>query len=587
MKIKLLRDDVINQIAAGEVIDRPYSVIRELLDNSIDAKATEVSVFIEEGGQKLIRVVDNGEGMQRDDALLAFERHATSKISTASDLLNINTYGFRGEALSSIASVTNLNLKTRTKDNTLATEVNIKGGKIISVEQTSGNFGTEFLISNLFFNVPARKKFLKSVSSEERKIKQWFVQYTIANPNIHFKLYINNKLVVNSPAVENSLARARTLLKGNTIEVNKHVLGEVKLEGLLGHPALAQFDSSGCVVIVNGRLVSDKIIIRAVKDGFGSYLKDREYPIGFISLQISPSLVDINVHPQKSEVRFRNEREIFLAVMNSVKEALSGLNTPMPSSYMTQPPSYNNPYNSSLTPNHYFPSVISEESKDYSYAKNTSATNLLLNFNSLTEKIEEDSNFKFSDLKYIGQLFKCYLLCSFQNSFIVVDMHAAHERVSYNKIRNLIKSRKVISQPLLLPISIELSEKAIDNILENSEILSDFGFEIDRIGINNVIIRAIPNYYIDQEVLSFFKEIASYDDSFSADGAVERKIDYIAARLACHASIRSGKELEKEEVYALFADLDSSDCRSACPHGRPIVVTFQESEIESWFGRDR
>lgn len=578
MSIKVLPDHVINQISAGEVVERPASVVRELTDNAVDAGASDIAIYIEAGGKSLIRVCDDGCGMSRDDALLAFERHATSKLRNPEDLLSIDTFGFRGEALPSIASVSRVTLRTKSATDEFATEVNIESGAIKSVKQTAGNKGSEMQVVNLFFNTPARRNFLNTNKTEELKIKQWVINFALVHPEIRFRLYIDQKEILNYPRRASILERARSLFKGSTVDVNyKNV--DFKITGLVAHPSQAQSDSNSFMLYINKRCITDKMILRAVKEGFDSMLKEREFPLGFLSITMPAELVDVNVHPQKSEVRFRKPQEVFLAVRTAVLSSVRNFKSPANvekfssvSRFYEPPASYGSGS-----------SNISYESQgNFALQANTYAQPHMF---SQSMNLQEEEQFKYSDLNYIGQIFSCYLLCTLEEKFYVVDMHAAHERCNYNTIRD--RTRKNSEQILLIPIIVELSESAVNNCIEHKEILEEYGFEVEAFSDTSLAVRKIPGMIDQKFIKEMIQEISKAELSEHVEGRIKEKYDHIVARLACHASIRSGYKLKREEAYALFEAMDAAAIGSACPHGRPVAVKFSEDEIEKWFGRDR
>ena len=604
MIIKLLDDSVINQIAAGEVVERPASVVRELVDNAIDAGSKSVTVFLEEGGKHLIRVLDTGCGMSKDDARLACERHATSKIHTTDDLNELHTLGFRGEALSSIAAVTRLKIITRSKDEESGTEIMIDGGELRYAKNVAAPIGTDIRASNLFFNVPARKKFLKQPATEEQKVKQWLTQSSIAHPDIHYKLVLDGEQSINFPPAEDMISRAQHIFRGSSVTFDEKI-GPLRICGLLCHPAMAQADTKAMIIFVNKRLVSDKIVSKAIREGFSSTLKDSEYPLGFVSIELPASEVDVNVHPQKSEVRFRSGGDVFATVREIVRRSVQNFNGPvtMRSSnnlyvgpITSQTPVYsqnpikfqsniqNRVMESSNTYASNFESNKTYSNDSFSQPQNFEQQGTL--FQQTTSEINTSQPFLFSNLKYIGQALSCFLLCEYQENMYVIDMHAAHERCNYNKIRKNFENKCVESQLLLVPQTIELTEAGVEQCLSRKDMLENFGFEIERFGNNVLLIRAVPAILSNVNLTPIIKEIAALEDEMDL-GIIDRTIDFIAARIACHASIRSGDKITKEEAYALFTELDQEDFNSACPHGRPVITSFTRSEIEKWFGRDR
>lgn len=600
MRVRVLPDQLINQISAGEVVERPASVVRELLDNSLDAGSSEITVAIEEGGRTSIRISDNGCGMSRDDALLALERHATSKIRDEADLNAIMTLGFRGEALPSIAAIARVRIKTRSADSETGTEIYIEGGKIRDVKGAACNIGTDIEVSRIFFNTPVRRKFLKSARTEELRIRGWLQNVAIARPNVRLRLFCDGREQLNFPAGQSEKERARLLFKGAHVEFARQA-GSLRVSGLVGHPSLALADTASFVVLVNGRVVSDRLIMKAIKEGFDSTLKDREYPVGYASIELPPHEVDVNVHPQKSEVRFINSGQIFQLVRDAVLEAVRSFKSAIPFANSAPTPFAGNA-TSSFSPRTtsgavpaWQPAPVAEipRAPSVSESRQSYGFDFVAQGRPDTGDREERAadaapfDFRFSDLKYVGQVLACYLVCELRGQLYIVDMHAAHERYNYNLIRNAFEQRTLPVQRLLLPVVLPIGDRGVATVLENAELLNRVGFEFSALGGSEIEVRATPALIRSDRVVDFFKDVAAGDPEAGAEGRYKEMLDHIAARLACHASIRSGKEMTREEVYSLFAAMDSSEFSAACPHGRPVIVSFRIDDIEAWFGRDR
>jgi DNA mismatch repair protein MutL len=598
MKVRVLPDHVANQIAAGEVVDRPAAIVRELVDNALDAGATDIAVFLENGGHASVRVVDDGCGMTRDDALLAFERHATSKIAAAEDLQTLATLGFRGEALPSIASVSKIELITRERESATATRLLIEGGQVRRVEGVAAPVGTSFEVRSLFYNTPARKKFLKQPKTEEQRIKQWLSFVSIPHPGVRFRLTSDGREVLNLARRESSIERGVQFFKGSTVPFES-TRGEIAVRGRVGHPALAEASTQSFATFVNGRLVSDRGLLRAVKEGFDSTLKEREFPIGFLLVELPPGDVDVNVHPQKSEIRLRTPHDVFLAVKEGVMAAVREFRGPavIPSgtgSGMSKPwdaprsadrtlSAFDRPPASALQlaapRSSVFPTVIQETPPIQATMWGSSAPALTC--------APLVASFRYTDLRYVGLILECYLICQHSEKLYVVDMHAAHERCNYNRVRQQYRDRAVNAQQLLVPFVVELSEIGLANCLEQSEIFRAFGFEVDAFGDSALVVRSVPVLFGSGDIAALIKEVAALTSEDDATGRFEERIDHIAARIACHASIRSGETMTREEAYALLADLDQAELSGACPHGRPVIVSFDRVTVEQWFGRDR
>jgi len=611
MKIKVLPDTVINQIAAGEVVERPASVVRELVDNAIDAGATDVFVTLESGGHSRLSVRDDGCGMNRDEAILAFERHATSKVSAIEDLMTLSTLGFRGEALASIAAVSKIRLRTRRAEDDVGVEVVFRGGRLVNVQSCAWNKGTEIEVEHLFFNTPARRKFLKSPRSELARIRTWLAHSSLGRPAVRYRLVADGDEVLNLPPAGSVAERARQVFPADLMPVGLSE-GGLSVEGMVSHPGQALSDASGLVIVVNGRLITDKLILRAVREGYDSMLKDREYPVGYISLTMSPEDVDVNVHPQKSEVRFRRPDQVFAVTRGAVLTGVRAIKRPMalqreqqstqtPPDSVVETPSYQAPVAPSLWSNVAVAESVSQASFEPSVELTpvTSARPVPVQSRctpaaasqALTARpiftSESRRPFRFSDLRYIGQALECFLLCELEGRLVVVDMHAAHERVNYNKIRKARAEGALVTQKLLIPEVIRLPEEQVVVLMEQSEALRELAFEVVQQGIDSVAVHGVPSVVAHCSSASLLKEFAAEPVVAGWRERLEERIDHMAARLACHASVRSGDALSKHEAYALFAQLDDAELSGACPHGRPCVTEFSRDAVERWFGRDR
>lgn len=598
MRIKVLPDTVINQIAAGEVVERPASVVRELVDNAIDAGATDVFVTLESGGHSRLSVRDDGCGMNRDEAILAFERHATSKVSTIEDLMTLATLGFRGEALASIAAVSKIKLRTRRAEDDVGTEVVFRGGKLVNVQSCAWNQGTEIEVEHLFFNTPARRKFLKSPRSELARIRAWLAHSSLGRPGVRYRLVADGDEVLNLPAAASVGERARQVFQGDLMPVELRE-GGLAVEGMVSHPGQALSDASGLVIVVNGRLITDKLILRAVREGYDSMLKDREYPVGYVAITMSPEDVDVNVHPQKSEVRFRRPDQVFAVVRGAVLTGVRGMKRPMDlirgvaAAAMSSESRVEAPYQTSTPLSLWASKAVAEPAARLNHSSvggqpvTPYAPSAVESTSHPMYTRETKMSFRYSDLRYIGQALECFLLCEAEGRLVVVDMHAAHERVNYNKIRKARAERALITQKLLIPEVVRLSEEQVVALLEQGEVLQELAFEVVPQGIDTIVIHGVPSIVSRYSCASLLKEFAAEPVVAGWRERLEERIDHMAARLACHASVRSGDALTKHEAYALFAQLDEADLSGACPHGRPCVTAFSRDAVERWFGRDR
>lgn len=579
MKIHHLADQVVNQIAAGEVVERPAAVVRELVENSLDAGAADVRVELIHGGYTAIRVIDDGEGMERDDALLSLERHATSKISSEHDLEKITSFGFRGEALPSIAAVSRFSLCTRTRTGELATRIEVNGGSIREVTSCSAPCGTEIEVRQLFYNAPVRRKFRRAPRTEELRVKQWLQGISLAAPQVRIRLFCDDREVLNLPRAASLVARARSFLRGAAQEVRYTLERDgvrYEVSGLVAHPGEASGAAGACCLLVNRRVVLDKALQRAVRDGFLSTLKDREFPLGFISLEVPPDAVDVNVHPQKSEVRFVHPGAAFEAVRDAVSEAVRGFRSPQAAAPVAN------------VSGAAYAATLREPLPEYSPQPAYRQGGLFGGdppFPVADGPSGSDAEtFRFSDLRYIGQALGCYLIGECAAELVVVDMHAAHERYNYNLIRNALGSPARAVQELLLPLEVPLSEQEIERVSSQLELLAGFGFSLQPVA-EGVRITAVPAVFAGADLPAVVRELAAIEDGFAQP--LGEFLDHLAARTACHASVRGGDLLKREEALALLGALDRTEFSAACPHGRPVVVRFSSAQVERWFGRDR
>lgn len=567
--VKLLPEKVINQIAAGEVVERPASIVKELVDNALDSGTENISVRLTGAGANSIIVTDTGSGMSKEDALMAFERHATSKLTSLEDLYKISTNGFRGEALSSISSVSSVVLTTKRVLDEIGTRVSIRGGKILSVDTVSCSTGTTIEVQSLFFNVPARKKFLKSDKVEESKIKELFCAYALGFSEIDFELYFDEKNIFNFRSSKSKIERAKRIIKGSSVSI-QYKFDDILVSGLIGHPGSASSDGANLTILVNSRFVSDKFILRAVKEGFSSTLKEKEFPIGVIEVSLPGDQVDVNVHPQKSEVRFTAPQKVFAAVKTAIDEGVRSFRTPQ---------IYTSNYRVAESE-----SIRYQIKDSISTYEEANIVNEQITFSSYTSETSMLAN----SYRFVGQIFECFLLFEKNQELLVVDMHAAHERVNYNKIYKTLKSKTPISQSLLIPEVLQLSSSEsieYENICEH---LINIGFNIENnTDLKQITINEIPSLLQVIDWKTLLRETLSKETYGEYPFSLEEAFCYICARRACHASFRRGDILSSDGAYLLLDQILSTEFGSACPHGRPCMVSFKEAQIEKWFGRDK
>ncbi|MBI5048224.1 MAG: DNA mismatch repair endonuclease MutL [Deltaproteobacteria bacterium] len=586
-KIKIMPEALAIKIAAGEVIERPASVVKELVENSIDAKADDIAVYIHDGGRKLIKVVDNGEGMTRDDAVAAFERHATSKVLKEEDLYTINTMGFRGEALPSIAAVSEVILTTKPLGEISGTIVKVKNGEIEEVGDAGCADGTTVEVRNIFFNTPARLKFMRSISTETGHIYDTITRLALAYPSIKFRLYNNNAGMVETSLRADLRMRiadifGRDLLEGVIpLEAGDDVL---RVHGFVARPELAYSTTKGLFVYVNNRWVRDRGINHAIANGYRNCLANGKYPFVVLLINIAPQHVDVNVHPTKCEVRFGNPKGVYELVKNAIEAALA--------------PSYVQPYNSTSFPfkkgwhvGGGLPDGVRDGTVLYDVAASTRESRFEVcskpsDKAEFAEPATDAKSLFFEELEVIGRLWLEYLLCQRESEFYIIDQHAAAERIAFEKLKkDYYNSRSVPSQMLLLPQRVEFSLQERDVMESSMQTLTNLGFDIEPFSGNTFIIRAVPDMLSGRDCRDLIKgmidELASLETSFK----IEDKLDDMLMRIACHSVIRGKRSLSDEEAKALLKGLSHVDFSGNCPHGRPIIKAISKLEIEKMFKR--
>lgn len=576
--VRILDDLVVDQIAAGEVVERPVSVVKELVENSLDAGARNISVVIANGGHSFIEVIDDGAGMTRENALVAVKRFGTSKIRNVDDLRAIGSLGFRGEALPSIASVSRFRIATST-DAGPGVNIEICGGELIETVDAAMPRGTRVEVRQLFYNVPARRKFLKSERTEANLIRSLLLDFSAAYPTVRFVLIHEGNEVLNVAAAEDFFARAAaTKLAGkDAIRIERSVetsIGHVRLRALLSRPAEAIQGSTRLRLIVNGRIVRDRLLLRAVSEGYSSMVKPGRYPGGVLCIEVPPEEVDVNVHPQKAEVRFANPQAVFLLTAQAIRTALSSASVIDGTTQFDV--SKAEPFLEARSPEVQFIPPMAPERQLALVPE--------LKPNLPAAPAVRDT-IALAALRFVGQVFRCYLLLEAVDELLVVDMHAAHERICFNRIKEQLACGALPRQALLLPQVVELPAVEYDRFEALNPLLSRFGFECDSFGEGAVVIRSIPSLLLGCNPQQVLQDLISLPQLPEPGQAMGEAWDAAIARLACHGSIRSGRELEREEVYALLEELDRSENRAFCPHGRPIVRGMRLGELESVFAR--
>jgi DNA mismatch repair protein MutL len=607
-RIHRLPDDLANQIAAGEVVERPASVVKELVENALDSGATRVKVELEQGGVALVRVSDDGAGMPADDAVLALERHATSKIDRKEDLFALRTFGFRGEALPSIASVSRLRLLTRARGAAEGTEVGVEGGGAPRVKPAGAAEGTSVEVRDLFFNVPARRKFLKSTGTESAHVSEALMLAALARPDVSFFLVRDGRAAREWLRVPTRRERVAQTIDGERLETCLGERGPMKIEAHLTAPERARAGAVGLHLFVNGRPVRDRPLARAVAQAYGSVLEPGRYPVGAVYVDLPPDQVDVNVHPQKAEVRFADGRALFDAVTRELHGALArafnlpALGTGRPWSFGRAPRDATEPGEPVTT--RYVPESeagtlggdpweLAPPSEDPSTQKSLAERTTLTSLADVpaarpadgqaSKALFEGAGF-YASLEFLAQVRGTFLVCSGSDGLYVLDQHAAAERVTYDRLRRAFEARAMSTQRLLIADVVELLPAEVATLEEHAAEVAALGVELRAVGPNAVAVHAVPTLLMrgrpERIVRDLVAELGRAATRPFGDAA-----DMVLATMACHGSIRAGDALSREEAVALLRALDHIDFGGHCPHGRPVVTRIGYDELERRVGR--
>lgn len=622
-KIRVLADHVANQIAAGEVVERPASVAKELIENSIDAGSSRITIEIEAGGRRLLKVADDGEGMVRDDAVLAFERHATSKIRETNDLAAIATLGFRGEALASIASVARIELLTCTEDAKAATRVTIDGGRIRDVKDAAHPRGTTIAVRDLFFNIPARRKFLRSEATETYHLTNLVTHYALAHPEIAFTFVNNGREVVRAAPAKDLRERAYQIFGEefleNLLEVNGGDTQLARVTGYVSAPRDRRTSRDSQYLFVNRRFVRDRMIGRALSEGYRSILPHGVYPAALLFIETPLEEVDVNVHPAKTEVRFRRQAAVADAVRESVRAALANASyVPPPepeppqitataavSSFVPQPriefvppppPTPQPTLASPPPPPIRMPVPVEPSGEEIArdIAEMISANPVprsvpsaaLPPLNSAEKLAREVTDETLSaNIRPLGQLEESFIIATDDEGLLLIDQHVAHERILFDKYRALESERRSESQQLLVPETFDLTPAQAAVFDDLAPELEHYGFELMRLSGRTVAIKAIPADLPGGEARNMLSELLETVDPEKKSSARDTMRDEIAASLACHAAIKVNMPLAPEKMRWLIDRLLQTSSPTTCPHGRPVILRLRTRDILKGFHR--
>ena len=611
-KIRILPDALASQVAAGEVVERPAAVVRELVENSLDAGATQIEVHAQRGGAALLRIVDDGGGMDREDAMLCLERHATSKIRTKEDLGAICTFGFRGEALPSIASVSRFRLATRQRDSLVGTEIEVNGGKLMAVRDHGGAPGTTVEARSLFFNVPARRKFLRTENTEFAHVEQQLRLHAIANPQVAFTLTHNGELVLHLPATRDLLERIRGLvgadLASNLLRVDEQTLHGVTVSGYIGGPGMSRSNRQMQITYLNGRPVESASISYGLREGYHTALMRGQHPVTFLFIQMDPHAFDVNVHPAKKEVRFHDGHGVREAVARCVAGTLESA-ARLPTGHVPAPLS-----RTVLVPERKpTPPEASQSSLDMAVEKSAAPLRQAL-VTPLPSPVEvSPSSASIStisappaprirdlesavppaaekceappEFRIIGVLQKLYVLMESKEGLALMDQHAAHERVNFEKFRRVLEEGGVPCQRLLMPITLQTTPRDADILTQNQQTLCRLGIEIEPFGPHVFKVEAVPAFLKTDDPSAWLDQVIEELRTLSAKSSSLRLSEDAIATTACRASVKSNDVLSIPEIQALLEDLFACQMPYCCPHGRPTLVQISTAELERKFGR--
>jgi len=578
-KIQILPENVARAIAAGEVVERPASVVKELMENAIDAGASEIAVELKAGGLQLIRVSDNGEGIDPEDIPVALQRYATSKIKRSEDLFAIHTLGFRGEALPSIAAVSQMTIKTRVVHSLSGSRLVCEGGEIKSITEVGCPVGTEVEVRNLFYNIPVKRKFAKSIQTELRHSLNHFLRLSLSHPALSFKFIHEGRVLYEHLKTDSPMVRIETLLGG---EVSRHlhpiefVDGENHLKGVASLPSFSRGNGEGIYLYVNQRFIKDRMIYKAILEAYRHVIPAGRFPVVVLFMTLPPSAIDVNVHPTKAEVKFRDSERIFHIVQGTVASALASPHALTEredaSGQQGRQPSLGEPPDRGMTRLHPLPFPLIERDKEVppvvreGRAPEWEAENTPL-------------------LRLLGQIQATYILCEGEEGLILIDQHAAHERLLFEQYKRAYEMGSLPSERLLIPIPMELSTEESFVLMSHLEDFQLMGFEIDSIGERMVAIRTLPKLTESFDPQRMVRELLEELSFVKREGKGTETVQKMLVTLACHSAIRGNFVLRREEMGKLVDALYPFNHSLTCPHGRPVFFVIPPEELARQFKR--
>jgi DNA mismatch repair protein MutL len=609
-RIRLLSETVASQVAAGEVVERPSSVVKELIENSIDAKARKIDILMRRGGIALVRVIDDGCGMDRDDALLSLERHATSKIRSAADLQAVATLGFRGEALPSIASVSRFRLTTREAGAVAGTEIAVNGGKIDIVRDGGEAPGTQVEVRSLFYNLPARRKFLRSENTESRNIEHQIHLQAIGHPQIGFSLLRDDRLLFQLPAAVTLADRIRDLygieLLERLVEVNGTPLRNIRIAGFIGQAGLSRQTRAQQLVFVNGRAIESGLLTAALREGYHTALMKGQYPVTFLFVEIDPASVDVNVHPAKREVRFRDPTAVREAIVRAIQQTLERGRVGWQEKFRS-PAIAPDAVPEKAAPDlmlraevaapqevhrelpHLGPAVAgvvdpgrlsAPQAVGQALRLPTARVDSASDAHALQQRASKAAQQQF---QIIGVLNKLYVLMENADGLVLVDQHAAHERILFEELRRRMEAQGVPTQKLLLPQTFDVPPRDADWIERNVSILQKMGIGIESFGPGTFKIDSVPGFLSVSDPVQFMRKVIDDLKGAGNSSSAMRLGEEMIAKTVCRHAVKANDPLRYPEIEKLIRDLLDCDLPYCCPHGRPTMIQISNAELEKKF----
>ena len=588
-QIRILDQNMINMIAAGEVIERPASVVKELVENSIDAGATKITVTIEDGGRKLISIIDNGRGMNAEDLACAFEPHSTSKIKTSADLHGISTLGFRGEALASIASIAQVRAVSRMKDSTGAHCIEIDCGDKGGVSPCSADYGTTIQIRDIFYKLPARRKFLKTANTEMGHITEQFTRIALANDNLDLTLIRNGKELYRLSDKDDLRLRITELFPIHSSDISENLIKAessekgLHVQALMGKPLISRTNNRFQYVFLNGRFIRDKFISHAIKEAYRGLLEPGRFPVVFLFIKMRFEDYDVNVHPTKIEVRFYNANLVHSQILGVLREKLLGTNLEMPGKLPEMQHAQSTSRRSPPVRDHRIAEAMAEFFRKHRPAQTQQQLGFRQTSPGRVHAVSHEISAQY-DRKFL-QIHDSFIVAQTEEGFVIIDQHALHERIIYEDLCRRIRKSKLQSQRLLIPESFEVSVSGAEALKANAELTDKLGIELVPFGPRTMAVQAFPSLLSSVQPLDFVQDLIDLLDRKDTGLDAERLLDEVLNMAACKAAIKAGQKLTDSEIEQMLADRQNAESASRCPHGRPTTIKFSISDLEKQFKR--